>query len=143
MELESILVKTLVPIFICVVLPVAIVLITSRAKMNGENKRAQIIIKAIEANKDVDTDKLIESLKKPQKTAREILNLRLLRGCIFSLIGIALAFAGFVNSITGSDFNADAVTVPFIFGGISLAIGISYLIVWEVTRKQIDSSAEK
>jgi hypothetical protein len=111
--------------------------------MNSENKRAQIIIKAIEANKDVDTDKLIESLKKHQKTAREILNLRLLRGCIFSLIGIALALVGFVNFITGSDFSADPVTVPFIFGGISLAIGISYLIVWTVTRKQIDSSEEK
>jgi ABC-type Fe3+-siderophore transport system permease subunit len=131
--------STLVPIFVCVVLPVAIVLITSLAMINGENKRTQIIIKAIEANKDVDTDKLIESLKEPQKTAREILNLRLLRGCIFLLIGIALAIVGFVNSITG----ADPVTVPFIFGGISLAIGISYLIVWKVTRKQIDSSAEK
>jgi ABC-type Fe3+-siderophore transport system permease subunit len=141
--MESTLVKTLVPIFVCVVLPIAIVLITSLAKINGENKRTQIIIKAIEANKDVDTDKLIESLKKPQKTAREILNLRLLRGCIFSLIGIALAIVGFVNSTTGTEFSADPVTVPFIFGGISLAIGISYLIVWKVTRKQIDSSAEK
>jgi hypothetical protein len=111
--------------------------------MNGENKRAQIIIKAIEANKDVDTDKLIESLKKPQKTAREILNLRLLRGCIFSLIGIAFAIVGFVNSTTGTEFSADPVTVPLIFGGISLAIGISYLIVWKVTRKQIDSSEAK
>jgi ABC-type Fe3+-siderophore transport system permease subunit len=133
----------LVPIFVCVVLPIAVILITSLSKMNGENKRTQIIIKAIEANKDVDTDKLIESQKKPQKTAREILNLRLLRGCIFSLIGIALAIVGLVNFATGSEFSADPVIVPFVFGGISLAIGISYLIVWQVTRKQVDSSEEK
>jgi ABC-type Fe3+ transport system permease subunit len=132
----------LVPIFVCVVLPVAIVLITSLAKMHSENKRTQIIIKAIEANKDVDTDKLIESLKKPQKTAREMLNLRLLRGCRFSLIGIALAIVGFVNSVTGSDFSDDSVTIPMILGGISIAIGISYLIVWNVTRKQTDSTEE-
>jgi len=135
--------STLVPIFICVVLPVAIVLITSLAKMNIENKRTQIIIKAIEANKDVDTDKLIESLKKPQKTAREILNGRLLRGCMYTLIGFALAIVGIVNLATGSEFSADPVTVPFIFGGIALAIGISYLIVWKVMRKQVDSSEEK
>jgi ABC-type Fe3+ transport system permease subunit len=132
----------LVPIFVCVVLPIAIVLITSLAKMHSENKRTQIIIKAIEANKDVDTDKLIESPKKPQKTAREMLNLRLLRGCQFSLIGIALAIVGFVNSITGSDFSDDSVTIPMILGGISIAIGISYLIVWNVTRKQTNSTEE-
>ncbi len=134
--------STIVPIFVCVVLPIAVVLITSLSKMNVENKRTQIIIKAIEANKDVDTDKLIESLKKPQKTAREILNGRLLRGCMYSLIGVALAIVGIVNLATGSDFSADPVTVPFVFGGISLAIGISYLIVWKVTRKQLDSPEE-
>ncbi len=135
--------STLVPIFVCVVLPIAVVLITSLAKMNSENKRAQIIVKAIEANKDVDTDKLIESLKKPQKTTREILNLRLLRGCIFSFIGVALAFVGWANFANGSFFSADSVTIPMIFGGISIAIGISYLIVWNVTRKQTNSTEEK
>jgi hypothetical protein len=135
--------STLVPIFVCVVLPIAVVLITSLAKMNSENKRAQIIVKAIEANKDVDTDKLIESLKKQQKTTREILNLRLLRGCIFSFIGVALAFVGWANFANGSFFSADSVTIPMIFGGISIAIGISYLIVWNVTRKQTNSTEEK
>ncbi len=132
-------VSILVPIFVCVVLPVAVVLITALSKMNSENKRTQIIIKAIEANKDVDTDKLIESLKKPQKTPREILNGRLLRGCIYSLVGVVLAIVGIANLATGSEFSADPVTVSFVFGGISLAIGISYLIVWQVTRKQVDS----
>lgn len=131
--------STLVPIFICVVLPIAVVLITSLTKVNGENKRAQIIIKAIEANRDVDTDKLIESLKKPQRTPREILNGRLLRGCIYSLIGVALAAVGIASLASGTEFSSDPVTVPFMFGGISLALGISYLIVWRVTRNQVDS----
>ncbi len=133
----------LVPIFVCAVMPIAVVLIISLTKMNGENKRTQIIIKAIEANKDVDTDKLIESLRKPQKTAREILNRRLLLGCMFSLIGVTLAIVGIVNFATFSDFSADPVTVPFVFGGISLAVGVSYLIVWNVTRKELDSPEEK
>lgn len=128
--------STLVPIFICVVLPIAVVLITSLTKVNGENKLALIVIKAIEANKDVDTDKLIESLKKPQKTPREILNCRLLRGCIFSLVGVALAIAGIASFIAGSEFESDSVACPFVFGGISLAVGISYLIVYFVTRNQ-------
>jgi hypothetical protein len=135
--------EILVPIFLGAVLPIAVVLITSIVKMNAENKRTQIIIKAIEANKDVDTDKLIESFKKPLKSAQEILNLRLLRGCIFSLIGVALATVGLVNFATGSLFSADPVTVPMLFGGIFFAIGISYLIVWTITRKQINPGEEK
>lgn len=138
------LVDILVPIFICVVLPVAIVLIVFIAAMNSDNKRAKILIKAIEANNGIDADKLAESLRKPKKTAREILNLRLLRGCIFSFIGLALVTVGIANVISGTDFSADPVTVPLLFGGVSIAVGVSFLVVYFVTRKQIlDSKADE
>ena len=120
----------LVPIFVCVVLPVAIIAIIFGASINSDNKRSQVLIKAIESNCDIDADKLAEALQKPKKTAREILNLRLLRGCIFSLVGIAVCIIGIIA--------ADTVTVPLIFGGASLAIGLSYLVVYFVTRKQIN-----
>ncbi|MDE6028457.1 MAG: hypothetical protein K2G23_10325, partial [Muribaculaceae bacterium] len=86
--------EILVPIFICCVLPIAVVLITALTKINADRQRANIIIKAIEANNNIDADKLAESLKKPQRTPLQILNLRLLRGCIFTLIGIGLAICG-------------------------------------------------
>ena len=131
--------STLVPIFICVVLPIAVVLIICRTKMNSDNKRSEIIIKAIEANNGVETAKLIESLQKPKKSIQEIRNARLLRGCIYSLIGIALAVVGTANLLTGCEFSEDPVTVPFVFGGISMALGISYLIVYFVTRNQAET----
>ena len=62
----------LVPIFICVVLPVAIVAIIYWERVNNDNKRTQVLIKAIEANNDIDADKLAEALAKPRKTAKEI-----------------------------------------------------------------------
>lgn len=127
----------LVPIFVCVVLPIAIVAIVFAAVMNNDNKRAKVLIKAIESNCGIDADKLAEALQRPQKTACEILNLRLLRGCIFSLIGIALCTIGIVSLYAGTEFSADPVTVPLVFGGASLAIGLSYLVVYFVTRKQI------
>ncbi len=136
-------VEILVPIFCGCILPIAIVLIIALRKSNEVNKRSQILIKAIEANKEVDTDKLIEALKEPKKTPQEILYARLQRGCMFSLIGVALAIIGTVGLCTGSDFNNDDVSTPFIFGGISLAIGISYLIVYFVTRKQVCNPEEK
>lgn len=130
--------QVLVPIFICVVLPVAIVLIVSLTKINADNKRTEVIIKAIEANNDIDADKLAESMRKPRKSAREILNYRLLRGCIFSFVGLVLVIIGLVSLIAGSEIGADNVTVPMIFGGVSIAVGASYLLVYAVTRRQIE-----
>lgn len=129
----------LIPIFVACVMPIAIVLIVALRKSNTVNKRSEILIKAIEANKEVDTDKLIEAMKEPTKSPQEILNAHLLRGCMFSLIGLALVIVGIVNLANGTVFSADPVTIPMIFGGISLAIGTSYLIVYFVTRKQVEN----
>lgn len=127
----------LVPIFICVVLPVAIVLIFGIVSMNSDNKRAQILIKAIEANNSIDADKLAEALQKPKKSPREILNRRLLCGCIFALIGLFLCIVGIVNLCSGAYLGSDIVTRPLIFGGLSVAVGISFLIVYFVSRKDV------
>ncbi len=127
----------LVPIFICVFLPVAIVLIVYIAAMNSDNKRAQILIKAIEVGNGIDTDRLAEALRKPQKSARELLNLRLLRGCIFGFVGLALIIVGLVNLANGTELSADPVTVPMMIGAPCIAIGLSYIIVYFVTRHEV------
>ena len=129
--------ETLVPIFVCVVLPVAIVAIVFAATINNDNKRSKVLIKAIESNCGIDAEKLAEALRKPKKTAREILNLRLLRGCIFSFIGLALCISGIVSHFVSTELPAEFDTTPLVFGGISIAIGLSYLVVYFVTRKQI------
>lgn len=120
--------EILVPIFVCVVLPVMIVLIVYIAAINADNKRANVLIKAIEVGGgDVDPDKLAELLNKSKKSDREILNLRLLRGCIFTLIGITLCVISFFFE-----------RMLAVVGGVSLAVGISYLIVFFVTRRQVE-----
>ena len=130
--------SVLVPISVCVILPIAVVAITAAAKMNYDNKRSQVLIKSIESNCGIDSGKLAEALQKPRKSAREILNLRLLRGCIFTFIGIALCVIAVLNYMNSdSATSADSVVVPALFGAISLAIGLSYLVVYLVTRKDI------
>lgn len=137
------LISDLTPIFICVVLPITIVLIVSITKMYGDKKRSQIIIKALEVNKDVDTGKLIESLKKNQKTIRETLTTRLQCCCMFSLIGLVFVIVGIVNFASGVSATDDDVSVPLILGGIAIAIGVSYLITYLVTRKQAQNTEAK
>ncbi len=127
----------LVPIFICVVLPVAIVLIVFLYNMNSDNKRAEVLIKAIEANKDIDTDKLAEAFSKPRRSPREILNLRLLRGSIFTLCGLGFVIFGLVGLANDFTIRMEPVMIPMICGASCLAVGISYLIVYFVTRNQL------
>ena len=129
--------QILVPIFICAILPMAIVLIVFMAVMNADNKRAAVLIKAIESNNNIDADKLATALAKPRKTPRELLNGRLLRGCIFSFTGLLLELVGIVGLCNGVGFESDPVSVPMIFGGISLAVGLSFLVVYFVTRKYV------
>ncbi|MDE5773855.1 MAG: hypothetical protein K2H86_05310 [Muribaculaceae bacterium] len=122
--------QILVPIFICVVLPVAIVGIIYYASINRTNKRAQILLKALELNNQIDSDKLTEALQDPRrKSARDILNTRLLRGFIYTLIGLVLIVTELVSSWT-DEFG-------IVVGGIIMAIGISYLAVYLITRKEV------
>lgn len=129
--------KELVAIFICVVLPVAIVLITSITKINNDNKRTKVLIKAIEANNDIDADKLAEALAKPRKSALEVLNNRLLKGCIGTLGGIALLCVSLVAyGNRTSEYDTDYAAF-LVFGALATAVGIGYLITYFITRKQL------
>lgn len=136
-------VAIIIPIFICVILPISIVLIFYLWKINKDNKRSKILIKAIESNPGLDIDKFAESLQSPKRSETELLNLRLLRGLIFTFCGIILVIVGVVVYYSDKVMTDDAVML-MILGGISFAVGLSYLIVYRVSRKQIiDSSEDK
>lgn len=143
--MEDILAGVLVPIAICVVLPVLIVWITIRKSVNSDNKRAEVLLKAIEANNSIDVDRLAEALTKPRRTPRELLNHRLMRGCLFTFIGLALCLLGLLclNGDPDVEFGDDDVYMPIMFGCISFAVGLSYLIVFFATRRQVEAQEEK
>lgn len=128
--------ETLVPIFVCVVLPISIVLIVSMRKRNSDNKRAEILIKAIESGKDIDTMRLTDALQTPTPTQWDILYARLLRGCIYSLVGIALVIVYLIGLSTDT-IDRDLMSLCLFAGLICLGVGLAYLIVFFVTRKQV------
>ena len=122
------LVPILVPIFLCCVLPIAVVAIIFRSVSNSENQRARVMIEAINHSDKVDTDKLIESMKKQPMTPRRLLSLRLLRGLIFFLVGLCFMIYYFVDPLDSS-FQ--------LVGLILAAVGIAYLVVYLATRKSV------
>lgn len=134
--MEDILIGAGIPLGICVVLPVLIVWLVTRVSTNRDNKRSQVLIEAIKNNADINADKLLEAMDSVKKSPREIQQKRLLRGCIFSLLGVAFAIISlyFWISEPGSEF----ITGFVIAAGVLLAIGIAYLIVYYIVRKNKD-----
>lgn len=127
-----------IPIGICVIVPIAVVWIVFKTFMNKDNRRTEVLIEAIKSNNDIDTDKLAETMAGRSRTPEEILNLRLLRGCIFSLAGLAVLGATLIFYFINEYIENECIGLFLIAGLISVAIGISYLIVYYVTRKTTD-----
>lgn len=129
------LVDILVPIAICVILPVLIVWIVFRAAVNKDNKNAEVLMKAIENHSTIDADKLVEAMGRPKKTDMQVLQLRLLRGCFFTFLGVAAAIVCVILSYCAPESHLQ--NVLMMLSGASLAIGIAYLVVYFVTRKNV------
>ena len=125
----------LIPVFICVVLPVMIVWLTTRAATNADNKRAQVLMKAIESNASIDADKLAEALQKPRRTPAEMQSRRLLRGMMFTLLGIAAALVALWMSLQERMTDPSGVLLMLVVAGVCFAVGVAYLTVFYVNRK--------
>ena len=139
------LIDTIVPLGICVVLPVLITWLYFKAANNKVNKSTEIIMKALERSdtlEGIDTDKLMDALRSHKPSAQEILHKRLLRGCIFALIGlVGIIGMSLFYFNAPSDATEEAFVITFLSLipiGLSLAIGFAYLLTYFVTRKSVE-----
>lgn len=131
----------LISLGICVVLPVMIVWLVMRVKINSDNKRTEVLVEAIRANNNINTDKLAEALTKPKLTFRETMMRRLLCGCIFSFIGLAFIIYGFICLGIPEMWEDDGPKL-FFMGGCLLGVGISFLIVYFIMRRGLAAGEE-
>ena len=130
--------STVLPIFICVVLPVAIVWIVMRTRQNETNRRTEIMLKAIEANADLDPFLFRDA--SVRKRIKERLLGHLTGACITALPGIALLTIGIINvTVTGGEPYAYRMIVA---GALLLAVGIALFIVYFVGRKMMAKEIE-
>ena len=136
--------EILIPIGICVVLPVMIVWLINRTRQNETNRKTEIMLKAIEAGATIDADffKAQQDNKAP-KTIKERLLRRLSGGCICTLIGIAIGVVGIVNHVNwDGQISSDSGVTAMIIGGVLLGIGISLIIVFFVGKKMLAKEME-
>lgn len=128
-------VALLVPLGVCVLLPIMLGWFYFSSVNNKANRRAEVMTKAIEANVCPEKlDNVFESLK---KTAEEISQTRLLNGCIFTLLGISLLIMTLVFSDDGLQ------RLMYFLSSVCFSIGIGYLIVYFVTRKTVKVEKEE
>ena len=128
------LVPLIVPIAVCVVLPVAIVWLKVSQQKKQDALRAEVMLEAIRQGRDVDIDALSKSMSNKSRRRlsprRRLMN-QLLYGCICSLVGLIVDVVGFLDVIDNG--SADTLLV----GGATTAVGISFLIVYFVGRKNL------
>lgn len=88
--------EILIPIFICVVLPVAIVGIVMAARQNEVKRKTEVMLKAIEAGMPVDTSLLSTKKEKSSKTIKQDLLEKLTSGCILTFMGTGFLVMGVI-----------------------------------------------
>lgn len=134
----------LMPLGICVVLPVMIVWLVMRTRQNETNRKTEIMLKAIESGVTVNAD--LFKQRHETMTIKERLLKRLSSASVVSLIGVAiLVICICMVTKNGNTMHSDAIaflTVFMIVGGILLAIGLALFIVFFAGRKMLAKEME-
>ena len=131
----------LVPIAVCCVLPIMVVWLIVRRKMNETNQRTQIVLAAIEKNPEMDIEEIMKKISPKPKLLKEKLLTKLLWGSLATLLGIGLIGLGAWLGYVGGGGTDD----PFVsvcFGLIALGVGIAFLVNYFVGKKMLAKEIE-
>lgn len=148
LAIERILVNFGVPVFICVILPVVVVWLVTRAKQNETNRKADIMLKAIEAGVPVDMEQFKSAKKKAPVSIKQELLDKLNGACITSLMGIGFLTLGILR-VVNTDFGRNTLLNKFWLpaGCVLLAVGIglfiSYFVGKKLLAKEIEAEEKK
>ena len=137
----------LIPLGVCVVLPVLIVWIIARTRKNETDRKAEVMLKAIEAGATVDMNQFNTEKKAPKTIKQELLE-KLNGACITSLMGVAFLALSlwneFGHGLPDDLFMEDLLPVA---GCVMLAVGvglfISYFTGKRLLAKDIEAEEKK
>lgn len=129
------------PVFICVVLPVMVVLIVGLVRKNETNRKAEVMLKAIENGASIDPEFFKSTTKqKKQRTIKERLLDRLTGACVTGLIGVAmLAYGIWKGDLNGWD-NGDKMLI--LISAVLIAIGIANLVLFIIGKNMLSKEIE-
>jgi len=124
-----------------VVLPIIIVWLNNRKKINETNQRTQIVLAAIEKNAETDVEDLLKKMAPQKKLLKEKLLNKLLLGGIIAFLGIALLGFCIIQALLGG-MPTELLQVFSFFGAILLGIGLAFLINYHIGKKLLAKEIE-
>lgn len=122
-------VEIIVPIGVCVVLPVMVVWLVFRSRNHIVDRKADVLLKAIENGQDIDPEIFSTDNKSGRSLKMNLLG-KLQAGIILVIMGAGL-FAG-AMVIPGKDS-------LFIIASILLALGIGFCVAFFVGKKWMEA----
>lgn len=124
----------------CVILPITVVFLILRKKIESEKNRKEIILAALEKNADINIEDLVKKMNKPEKLIKEKMLSKLESGCVLSLMGLGLVGYGLWLNYDGS--NPTWLRGMYIGGACMIAIGIANLITFFTGKKSLAKEME-
>lgn len=145
--IQDILIDFVLPAAICVVLPVMVVWFITRKKINETNRRAEIIMAAIEKNSEVSIDDYLTKMAPPQVSFKERQIKKMQSKLTFGFVLIGLGVAWLLIPVWGSmyfEFTKAAVILQSCFlGAPCLATGAGLVIGYFADRKMLERYFER
>lgn len=131
----------LIPISVCVILPISIVWLSMRTSQNETNRKTEVMLKALEMGVPIDPAFFRDT--KSAKGVKERLLGRLSAACVTSLLGIAAMTGGMLACNNYSwDLNKSPLPLLVVAGAILTAIGVALFIVFFAGRKMLSREIE-
>ena len=134
-------VALLIPLGCGCVLPIVVIWLGIRQKMNETNQRTQIVLAAIEKNPEMDIEELMKKISPKKKLLKEKLLSNLLWGSVIALFGISILVYALLIDYRGGMDPDDLIRIYFT-GGILLAIGIAFLAHYHISKKMLAKEIE-
>ena len=131
----------LIPLGCGCVLPIVVIWLGIRQKMNETNQRTQIVLAAIEKNPEMDIEELMKKISPKKKLLKEKLLSNLLWGSVIALLGISILVYTLLVDYRGGMDPDDLIRIYFT-GGILLAIGIAFLAHYHISKKMLAKEIE-
>lgn len=127
----------LIPICICVVLPVMIVWLVTRARIKKNEQKMAVLVKAIENGVEIDPELLVSETESSRNTKMKLIK-KLTTGIVCSMIGISLLVCPSLDAFEG----VAGLEMLYIIGGVMVAIGVAYMVAFFVGRKYLAPEIE-
>lgn len=135
--------ETILPLGICVGLPIGIVWLSIKKKINETNKQAEIVKLAIENNTQVDMSKLIPELneKRQPKGLKYRLLTRLQLGGVSAAIGLGLLIFALWQDFCGG-MDSGELKYYYLWSLITLFVGLVVIIIFFVSKNLLKEEME-